>query len=355
MLFAGILRHPVYTPDGMVYARFAARDAGQTDREATLSVRAFYERTPLARAPRYRALVEIDPSTAFAQSQIFANRILYPRLVSLLLPAAGFRALFIVTAIAYVAFAAALFWALAALGRPWQAAALAGIVLVMPLTRDLAASDLTDMLAAVWWTLSLGALLHWLRTPRAHPLIVLAVAAVLLALTRPTPYLVVIPALAAAIARRDWRPFAASCAGIAAFAAVALDVRAFGAMQQLRWIYEHEAKPGSGSLLQWYRSSLFAGVRYTAAAAVRTVIPVVLAAAMVYAWMRGRMRDEAIVLLAAALACLLAVPFNPVTSAIARVVVFPLLPVFAAMAQAALTAVALQRSSSAAFPSAAKL
>ena len=43
VLFASVLRHPQYTPDGLVYARYAARDAGYSERSAALAVRAFYE------------------------------------------------------------------------------------------------------------------------------------------------------------------------------------------------------------------------------------------------------------------------------------------------------------------------
>lgn len=347
MLFAGILRHPVYTPDGIVYARFAARDAGQSERDATLHARGFYDHTAMMSVPRYRQLIELDPSVAFSRSQVFANRPLYPWLVSLLLPAVGFKALFVVSALAYVAFAAALFWALTALGRQWIAAILALVVLALPLARELAASDLTDMLGAVWWSLALGALLHCLNRQRAGVLSVLAIASVLLVLTRPTPYLVVIPAMALALLQRAWMPLVASLAGVAAFAGVAVSVHAFGAGEQLRWIYRHEPDTATASLGQWYRASLFATVKYTVAAAVRTVVPIVLIAATIYAWMRARMRDEAIMLLAAAVACLVAVPFNPVPSAIARVVLFPMIPVFAGMAQVAITALSSSREAAA--------
>lgn len=354
MLFAGILKHPVYTPDGIVYARFAARDAGENTRSATLNARAFYEHTAMMRSPRYRALIELDPAVAFPRSQVFANRPLYPWFVSLLLPAMSFKALFAVSAISYVLFGAALFWALCAFGRPWFAAAFSIIVLALPLTRGLAASDLTDMLGILWWTVCLGALLRCLSAPRRGVLLTLAAASVLLALTRPTPYLVVIPALAVTLLRRTWLPLGASFAGVVTFAAVAASVRAFGAGEQLRWIYTHGPATSSDSLAQWYRSSLFATVRYTLAGAVRTIVPIVLLAATIYAWIRARMRDEAIVLLAAAAACLVAIPFNPVPSAIARVVLFPMLPVFAAMAQAAVTAFVREAGTAAARPYAAK-
>jgi hypothetical protein len=51
------------------------------------------------------------------------------------------------------------------------------------------------------------------------------------------------------------------------------------------------------------------------------------------------------VLVAAGIACLVAVPFNPVPSSFGRVVMLPLVPVFCAIAQCALEA--LERASAA--------
>src|SRR5579884_1357483 len=102
--FASVLKHPTYTPDGIVYARFAARDAGYSQRDATLAARAFYDHTAMMRDARYRALIDLDPSVAFARSRIFENRVLYPWIVGMTLRASGFRALFLVNAAAYVAF-----------------------------------------------------------------------------------------------------------------------------------------------------------------------------------------------------------------------------------------------------------
>src|SRR5579884_2408480 len=104
LVLVSVLKHPVYTPDGIVYARFAARDAGYSERDATLAARAFYDHTAMMRDARYRALIDLDPSVAFARSRIFENRVLYPWIVSMALPASGFRALFLVNAAAYVAF-----------------------------------------------------------------------------------------------------------------------------------------------------------------------------------------------------------------------------------------------------------
>jgi hypothetical protein len=342
VLFGDVLKHPVYTPDGIVYARYAARDAGASDRNATLGARAFYEKTPMMAVPRYRELIELAPAIAFEKSRIFANRVLYPWVVSLLLPVAGFRALFIVSAVSYVLFGVALFWMLTAFGRPWIAAVLSIVALLLPLTRDLAASDLTDMFAAVWWTLSLGALLRLLRGPQRRMLIVLAVASVLLALTRPTPYLVVLPALVLGSVRGAWLPLAASMGGVVAFAIVAAATHAFGAGEQLRWVYSHEPLLPNGGIVAWYNGALLATARSTVSGAVRTVVPAALIIVLVYAWTRLRLRDEMAVLAAAGLACLIGIFFNPVPSSIPRVVVFPLIPVFCAIAQAVAQAVSVR-------------
>src|SRR5579872_5969896 len=185
LTFASVLKHPTYTPDGIVYARFAARDAGYSERDATLAARAFYDRTAMMRNPRYRALIDLDPSVSFARSKVFENRVLYPWVVGAFLRTAGFRALFLVNAAAYVAFGLALFWMLGAFRRNILAVVLTIVVLALPLLRDAAASDLTDMLAMLWWALALGSLLRLARGRSAAMLALLAVSSVLLALTRP--------------------------------------------------------------------------------------------------------------------------------------------------------------------------
>lgn len=239
VVFAAVLRHHTYTPDGIVYARFAARDAGYSERGATLAARSFYGHTAMMRVPRYRALVDLDPSVSFKRSKIFENRLLYPFVVGMAMSAAGFRALFLVNAAAYVAFGAALFWMLCAFKRSALAFALTILALALPLVRAAASSDLTDMLAMLWWVIALGALLRLSRESRPWLLAVLAVSSALLALTRPTPYLVVLPALALGIVRASWTPLLASLGGVAAYVAVAFATHAYGISEQLRWVYDH--------------------------------------------------------------------------------------------------------------------
>jgi hypothetical protein len=292
--------------------------------------------------PRYRDLVEIDPDAAFPASRIFENRVLYPWLVSLLLPVMGFHALFAISAIAYVAFGAALFWLLLAFGRPWIAVLLCVAALALPLTRQFAASDLTDMLAVLWWTLCLSALLRLMQRRSISLLFVLAVASILLTLTRPAPYLPIVPALAVTAFSGSWMVLIASCSGAAVFAALAFGTRAFNAGDELRWVYTHESQSTTLSFGAWYRTALEATARYTFVQALRTVVPALLLAAALYGATRTRLRAEMTVLLAAAVACVIAIPFNPVPSAIGRVVVFPLVPVFCAIVQCVVAAVATE-------------
>jgi hypothetical protein len=333
VLFANVLRHPQYTPDGIVYARFAARDSGESERDATLNARAFYERTAMMSNPRYRDLIELDPSVSFARSKVFENRVLYPWIAGLLLPASGFRALFIVSALSYIAFGLALYWLLLAFGRPGFAIGITAVALLWPLTRSVAASDLTDMLAMVWWTLSLGALVRWLREPKPDYLWLLALAAALLTLTRPTPYLILLPAIAASLLRRSWRPVLASSTACIAFLVTAAATHAYGISEQLRWVYTHRAGSDGTPYAVWYRSALSETLRAALSASVKSIVPVAAVIAAAYGIARTQLRDEFIVLLVAAAACCIAIPFNPVPFALARVVGLPLVPVFCAIAQ----------------------
>jgi len=346
-LFASVLKHPVYTPDGSVYARFAARDAGYSDREGTAVEKAFYGGTAMMQSPRYREIVDLAPDVWFARSHVFVNRVLYPWIVGMAMGTAGLRALFLVNAGAYVAFGLALYWMLLAFKRPAFAFVLTIVALILPQVRGAAASDLTDMLAMLWWALSLGALLRLSRETRPAMLAVLAISGALLALTRPTPYLVVLPALAIGIVRASWAPFAASLGSVAAYGVVAVLTHAFGVSEQLRWIYNNLPSSTKASFSAWYASAVLSSVRYVAVETVRGIVPLLAIAAAIYGLWRPGTRAAMAVLAAAAIACLIAVPFNPVPSSFARVLVLPLVPVFCAMAQCVSEAVLEKRTAGA--------
>jgi 4-amino-4-deoxy-L-arabinose transferase-like glycosyltransferase len=336
VVFLSVLKHPVYTPDGSVYARFAARDAGYSDRDATIAERAFYGHTPLVQNPRYREIIDLPPNVWFARSHVFVNRILYPWVVGMAMGAAGLRGLFLVSAAAYAAFGLALYWMLLAFKRPVLAFVLAIAALGLPQVRDAGASDLTDMLALVWWVLALGALLRLARETRPATLALLALSGVLLALTRPTPYLVVLPALAIGIVRASWAPLIASLGSVAAYAIVAFATHAYGVSEQLHWIYDNLPNGTKASFPAWYRGALSSSIRFVVVETARTIVPLIMIAATVFGLWRSRTRAEMAVLAAAAIACLIAVPFNPVPSSFARIILLPLVPVFCAIAQCAI-------------------
>ncbi len=336
ILFAGVLRHSNYTPDGIAYARYALRDAGRSERDATLQARAFYEQTPLMQSPRYRDLVELDPSVAFERSKIFANRVLYPATSAIFIPAQGVRALFTVSAIAYVGFALAVYWLLLALGRTWSALILTVIVLLLPMTREAAASDLTDMLAAAFWTAWLAGLMHAMMRGRSVAMLgVLALSSVLLVLTRPAPYLPLIPAFVAALLRGMWPEFTATCSCVVAYAIDAAVFHAFGIREQLQWIYTHQARASTQTFGQWYRSALIDTIKYSIAFLFRAAYPLVALIVAFVMLVRRTARDEVLVLLAAFVACFIVVPVNPVPAQIPRVAGLPLIPIAVAILQAA--------------------
>lgn len=330
-LWMDVLPHPYYSSDGTAYARFAGRDAGWNNRDIARAVRSLYAQSSLMPS-KYRAGVELDPAVAF-RNRIFRTRILYSWLASILLPFTGLRALFIVSAVSYVAFGIALFWMLSSLGRPGIGAAITITALAIPYTRHFASADLTDMLAAVWWALAIGILLRLLRKDSQPLLIALAVTSALLALTRPTAYMTIIPAFVPLFTRRAWLPLLAACTGGVAFAIAVVLTRGYSVGEQLQWIFVRYRKAPNESFIRWYVLGVFGCVRYLVSRAIHTVFPIFLIGAAVYDALTERMRDETLVLLAAGVACLVPVFLNPLDWSMTRVVVFPLLPVFCAMAQ----------------------
>lgn len=338
MLVGDILPHPHLTPDGFIYTWFAVQDTGKDPRSSASIARTAYLHTPLGETPRYRQIFEMRQPALRSYAKVFVNRPLYPRVASFLVPYVGLRALTIVSAVSYFVFALALFWCLSWFGRPWLAAIITVAALALPLTRGLASNDLTDMFAMVWWTLGLGALIRLLDKRSWLLVFVLAVSSVLLALSRPTPYEVVVPAFAIGVLRRYWWPLAASSAGMVAYAVEAITGPNFSLREQFQWEYVHQpGAPPREPFGTWYAESLTRAVRYTIVESIRTIVPMV-AVIVGFLGLRTNRRDQIIVLFAALLPCLVAIPLNPIQWSIARVVAFPLIPIFAAIIQCVLCA-----------------
>ena len=301
----------------------AARDAGLSQEQAEAAVRQAYRRTPLEAVPRYRSLVEMPERDFRDYASVFSNRVLYPALSALFFRSLGVESLFVVSAVAYIAFGVSLVWLLSYFGRPIFAALLAIAALLLPLSRGLASNDLTDMLAAGFWTVALGAILRLMGKPRLRTVLVFAIACALFALTRPLPYLIVVPAVAASLLSRSWFIAAASFVSPLTYLGAAGFVHgyAIGANESVR---------------TWYLASLLTNARYIVAQAVKTLLPLLSVLFGGYALTKVAVRREVIVLAAAGFASLLSVFFNPAQWDIARVVAFPLVPVFAAIVQAGL-------------------
>lgn len=335
---AGILQHPRYTPDGIVYARFAARDAGMSERDAVLTARHYYERPELLANPRYRALIEVPVDRAFAISAVFENRVLYPRVSSWLLPFAGMRALWIVSAICYVAFGLALFALVAAFAPAWVAALLAALVLALPSVRGLAESDLTDMMGLLWWTLALLSLARFVRSGAPAWGAGIVVATALLTLTRPVPFVVALASAVTAAAVWRWHAsrmravaaVALGASGLLVYAAIVLAHHGYLVGNQLQWVYDHDPRAHQVPFGVWYRGEIALTVRTEIVTAIRAIYPLPLLAAMGFAmFRRPSLRLPVGIALGGIVASLALIPFEPHSFDLPRVVNAPMVPCFA--------------------------
>ena len=333
----GILLHPRYTPDGIVYARFAAVDAGMNERDAVLTARRYYERPELLANPRYRELIEVPVSRAFAISTVFENRVLYPRVSSWLVPRTGMRALWIVSAACYVAFGLALFALVASFAPAWLAALLAALVLALPSVRTLAQSDLTDMMGLLWWTLALFCVGRFVRGGAAVWGAGIVAATGLLTLTRPVPF--VVAAAAAVLAAILWARETArgraliatllGASGLAVYAAIVLAHHGYVVGNQLQWVYEHDPHAHQLPFGVWYRGEIALTLRTEIVTAIKAIYPIPLLAAMAFGLRRPALRLPVGLAFGGIVASLALIPFEPHSFDLARVVNVPMLPCFA--------------------------
>lgn len=333
----GILSHPRFTPDGIVYARFAARDAGMSERDSTLLARRYYERPELLANPRYRALIEVPPDRAFAISAVFENRVLYPLASSWLIPSSGVRALWFVSALCYVLFGLALFALVSTFAPAWVSALLAALFLAMPSVRALAQSDLTDMMGLLWWTLALLCAARFMRAGSLQWGGALAAATALLTLTRPVPFVVLVAC--AVMALLLWRSPALraragiamllSASGLFVYAAIVLSHHGYVAGNQLQWVYQHDPNGVNQPFAAWYRHELTQTLRAELITGVKVIYPIPLLIAMAFALRRTQFRVPVALAFGGIAASLALIPFEPHAFDLNRVVNMPMLPCFA--------------------------
>lgn len=324
---------PNWAGDGYAYSIRMQMDAGVPYERARDASRALYrDKAAMRNAEFRRYLAQPYPE----YWTLFAPRMLYPWLASLLWPRVGMTALLTVSNVAYVLCVLAVFLLLLTYARPEIAAFLALGFAFSPLARSFGAAALTDMLAVLLWTIAMFAMCRFVLR-RSNLLVVLfAVAATALTLTRPLAYM----PLCAAGGLLVWawnRHDRASIRAAGVFGGIALVLCAvmlvlaqrsgapsFGAvLQQLR-VGSHLTP--HAPLLLWYAvrvaSALAAGIY----GFVRFVIP---AAGLVLLRLRRTYPDGA-VLAGSVTSVVLTAALNPITTDAERVIVFPMLPIAAA-------------------------
>lgn len=194
-LVTDISRHPVWTNDGFFYLHVTAMDAGRSPDEATREAESFYETIPSAHDSRYASFYRLSTADVIEQGKNLGGRPLYPVLAALFYRVVGPDALLIVSGVSYILAIVACYWLAVQFVPPICAAASAMLFASLPIVRYLGSAALTDMLSLALWALALSSLIAYLHGRRLSMLAMFALAAVLLAFTRPAIYL---PAAAAA-------------------------------------------------------------------------------------------------------------------------------------------------------------
>ncbi|MBV8374069.1 MAG: glycosyltransferase family 39 protein [Candidatus Eremiobacteraeota bacterium] len=323
-------RHdPQWAFDGYVYAIRAQMDAGAPYAVARDNARAAYRNTP--------GLTHREAQLSYHAAYpdwwtLFAPRVLYPWLASLLWPLAGFDSLFLVSNAAFAVSVVLLYLLFREFCPNGTAVLLAAALAFLPEYRLIGRSDVTDMTAFALWCAALYAMLRYARDGRRGALVAYGAATLLMCLTRPISYLPFFAACGLAafgLSFKD-RTLVARAAAMIFIAVLAtlppifigVASRAPGLVAQLAQDRAFSAVQ-YGSLAQWYwhhATGTFINAAVTFAISVFGPIAV---AALV----SSRARMESCLLLGALLATVPTILLDPLSFDVARVVVLPMIPV----------------------------
>lgn len=338
---------PVWTPDGFIYAQMMLVDRGVPREAARAQVAAFYlSSTRIGRNERYRRYFLNERLGMFTpEAKPFASRVLYPLFAAPLYPLSGFKALPLVSVLAYVAATLAVYWCFLALCRPAIAALATLLFAAAPVIQSIAAAALTDMLALFFLTIALGSVLRYSLSGRLTYVAVMACSVILLALTRPLPYVPLCAAIAVvawARIRRDgvqtrrglWLCVAA-LAGWAAYIVAASVTKTPSLSVHLHWLYAaakthwiySDARPLSQGELQyfsaWYQHEIAWAAKAFAATTIRSVYPVVALAFCVTGLYLRRESPVSALLAGFIAGCGVGIFANPVAIELPRLVEAP--------------------------------
>lgn len=321
---------PNWSFDGYTYAIMMQMDTGVPYAQARRVSQRFYADKPPANDSETAPYLK----TAYPQYwQLFAPRLLYPRIASWLWPRYGMQALLMVSCASLVGCALLLFLMLLHYTGPEAAALLAlGFVLV-PEVQLLASGALTDMLATFFWLGTLWSMLRYATTARVPWLLGYAAFATLMSLTRPIAYIpfacAAVLLLAGLIGHNARFVGAAIKLGAIAFALcvllVVLEARSgspsmIAIMQGLRAGSHYLSH---GPFLMWYAARVVAVLVTFTAAALALLAPVVAVPAL----LRRRMDADGALCIGAILSSILTALVDPIVGDATRVILVPLLPI----------------------------
>jgi 4-amino-4-deoxy-L-arabinose transferase-like glycosyltransferase len=211
--------HPDWTPDGYVYAVRMLMDVGLPYEDALHQAQRFWQQQPIAAEPLQAPLFRGEQAPLYWD--VFKPRVLYPFLASLLYPTRGFFGMIDLSAIAFVATSLAVYYlALQFTGAVPSFAVTLGFML-FPATLEIARYSQTDMLAMLFSTLCLVALVRVGHGGDRPWVALLAAACLLLVFTRPAFYMPIGGAIGLAIGLRKAEPavrrLSLFCVGITLF------------------------------------------------------------------------------------------------------------------------------------------
>jgi len=321
---------PNWSFDGYTYAIMMQMDTGVPYAQARRVSQRFYADKPPATDSETAPYLK----TAYPQYwQLFAPRLLYPRIASWLWPRYGMQALLLVSEASLVGCVLLLFLLLLEYTGPEAAALLAVGFALVPEVQLLASGALTDMLATFFWFGTLWSMLRYATTARVPWLLGYAAFATLMSLTRPIAYIPLACAavlLLAGLLRHHARFVGAAIKlGAIAFALcvllVVLEARSgspsmIGIMQGLR-AGSHYLN--HGPFVMWYAARVVAVLVTFAAAALALLAPAVAVPAL---W-RRRMDADGVLCAGAILSSLLTALVDPIVGDATRVILVPLLPI----------------------------
>jgi len=331
-----------WTVDGMVYSTMMLQDAGWTRTAALSMVQHFYESSSrVSQLTEYRELFGARLPTYFQELfPIFAPRLVYPYLSSILYPKFGFMAMTYVSLSAYM-LSVVLFYVLMSSWSPsWLAVLGALLYGLLPDIRHMATRSATDMLAVLLWILTLYTIVTYLRRGSDLVLAVYSIALMVLFLTRPMLYLPVGAVLGACVASwiagnssaRDYRRRATNLAlvtvaGCGLYAAVSSATQPLGLVPTIQFHYNYWLTHGNHrhlSLEQWYLKAVTQTGAFQLWFLIRTGA-IIGWVSLLFALRRSLVLAP--VLLGACIFGMVGIAVNPVYTDLPRVVDAPLWPV----------------------------